>query len=201
MNNQRDFPSAFQNMNRNRNNYQRPAPAPPSAPPKPNSPNPLEINETNFPSLGTAQVPNQVRVFDTSFAKRVEQTKQIEEVKRIKEERLREEREKANHSKVYMVQRSNASSNRYYDEEDEDYDDYEYNEDYVYRQEENQPLEEDEGWTTVTNTKAFKPKQTLTVEQLAVKYIQTEVDNDEQDLHTTEDRQDMFEYGYRHTHG
>ena len=196
MNNQRSFPSAFQNMNRNRPYpYNRPAPAPPSNTPKPNSPNPLEMNETNFPSLGTAQVPNQVRVFDTSFAKRVEQTKQIEEVKRIKEERLREEREKANHSKVYMVQHSNASSNRYYDEESEE-DEY-----YVYRQEENQPLEEDEGWTTVTNTKAFKPKQTLTVEQLAVKYIQTEVEDDEQDLHTTEDRQDMFEYGYRHTHG
>lgn len=196
MNNQRSFPSAFQNMNRNRPYpYNRPAPAPPSNTPKPNSPNPLEMNETNFPSLGTAQVPNQVRVFDTSFAKRVEQTKQIEEVKRIKEERLREEREKANHSKVYMFHHSNASSNRYYDEESEE-DEY-----YVYRQEENQPLDEDEGWTTVTNTKAFKPKQTLTVEQLAVKYIQTEVEDDEQDLHTTEDRQDMFEYGYRHTHG
>ena len=199
MNNQRAFPSAFQNMNRNRPYpYNRRAPAPPSNTPKPSSPNPLEMNETNFPSLGTAQVPNQVRVFDTSFAKRVEQTKQIEEVKRIKEERLREEREKANHSTVYMVQHSNASSNRYYDEKHEDYYDYEYNEE---QQEETRSLEEDEGWTTVKNTKAFKPKQTLTVEQLAVKYIQTEVEDDEQDLHTTEDRQDMFEYGYRHTHG
>jgi hypothetical protein len=98
-----------------------------------------------------------------------------------------------------MVQRSNTSSNHYHDY-DEEYDDY------VYRQEENQPLsegeqDEDEGWTTVKNTKAFKPKQTLTAEQLAAKYIETETLDDEPELHTTEDHQDMIEYGYRHSHG
>jgi hypothetical protein len=123
----------------------------------------------------------------------------VEEYKRKKEEREKEEREKAGHVKVYMVQRSNTSSNHYHDY-DEEYDDY------IYRQEENQPLsegeqDEDEGWTTVKNTKAFKPKQTLTAEQLAVKYIGTETLDDEPELHTTEDHQDMIEYGYRHSHG
>lgn len=188
----RPFPSAFQNMNRNRN----PVPAAPVPPPEPNL---LEMNETNFPSLGGTSAPTQMRVFDTSFAKRVEQTKMVEEYKRKKEEREKEEREKAGHVKVYMVQRSNTSSNHYHDY-DEEYDDY------IYRQEENQPLsegeqDEDEGWTTVKNTKAFKPKQTLTAEQLAVKYIGTETLDDEPELHTTEDHQDMIEYGYRHSHG
>ena len=78
----RPFPSAFQNMNRNRN----PVPAAPSPP----EPNPLEMNETNFPSLGGTTGPTQMRVFDTSFAKRVEQTKLVEEYKRKKEEREKE---------------------------------------------------------------------------------------------------------------
>lgn len=201
MNNNRPFPSAFQNMNRNRNynrERDRPAPSGPAPVPRPKTPDLLEMNETNFPSLGGSVVPAQMRVFDTSFAKRVEQTKQIEEYQRLKEERLREEREKAGQFKPYVVQRTTTSSNRYNDYDD-DYDDY------VYRQEENQPLseieEEDEGWTTVSNTRAFKPKQTLSTEQLAVKYNQIEVLDDEPDLHTTEDHQDMIEYGYRHTHG
>ncbi len=199
MSTHRPFPSAFQNMNRNRNRNPVPAPSGPAPPPKPESPNPLEMNETNFPSLGDTAIPTQVRVFDTSFAKRVEETKKIEEYKRLKEERLREEREKEAHSKVYMVHRTTTSSNRYNNYDDE-YDDY------VYRQEENQidyedETDEDAGWTTVKNTRAYKPKKTLTVEELAVKYIQTEVLDDEPELHTTEDHQDMIEYGYRHTHG
>lgn len=186
-------------MNRNRPNYtQRPSTyqpqAQPQAPPRPKTPNPAELNEQNFPFLGDNRGPNQVHVFDTSFAKRIEQTKQIEEIKRLREERIKEDRIKAQleMSGIYMLNLNrSSSSNRYYESEEEE-------------EEEERPYQnqntDDDGWTTVKNTKLFKPKHTLSVEELYIKHKETEERN-EPELHTTEEGDDLIEFGYRHSHG
>ena len=198
----RQFPSAFQNkQNRNQRDYQpryNPSPVVPAAP-EPPKPSPTDMNETNFPYLGNNRGPNQMWVFDTSFAKRIEQTKQKEELNRLREERMKEDRIKAQveMSGVYMVQRYASSGTRYEEPEEEEY---------AYQEQpreesESEPSEEeeDDGWTTVKNNRAFKPKQTLSVEQLATKY--NDIEEKEPELHTTEEYDGMFEYGYRHQHG
>ena len=197
----RQFPSAFQNKNQRRDYQPRynPGPVVPAAP-EPPQPSPTDMSEANFPYLGNNRGPNQMWVFDTSFAKRIEQTKQKEELKRLREERIKEDRVKAQveMSGVYMVQRYASSGTRYEEPEEEE---YAYQEQ-VREEPESEPSEEeeeDDGWTTVKNNRAFKPKPTLSVEQLANKY--KEIEEKEPELHTTEEYDGMFEYGYRHQHG
>lgn len=206
MSNPRPFPSAFQNMNRNRNSNQRPqpqynAPAVPAPPPKPKTPNPLELNDTNFPILGNNVGPNQMHVFDMSFAKRIERTKLVEDYKRRQEERMKEDQIKAQLESTgfYMLNIGNRSSSPKprYESDEEDYIPERVLSPYKGRR----ALDtDDDGWTTVKNTKAFKPKHTLSVEELYVKHRETE-ELDEPELHTTEEGDELLEYGYRHSHG
>ena len=197
----RSFPAAFQNKPNNRREYDRYPPRNPIPPvqaaPEPPKPNLTDMNETNFPYLGNNRGPSQMWVFDTSFAKRIEQTKQLEELKRLREERMKEDRIKAQveMSGVYMVQRY-SSGTRYEEPED---DEYAYQEQEREETESEPSEEEDDGWTTVKNNRAFKPKQTLSVEQLATKY--NDIEEKEPELYTTAEGDDLIEYGYRHTHG